>query len=222
MKPARKHLFGTAVGTACISLMAGAAYAATSQFCVKCTDPDQTYLCSVETPNANPSAQGLQLYCIVRTSKEGGHRSCAVDTSSAANCAGQLRTYTFQTPQIPQNARNALNRLRGSQQDSVPDDSLSPQPGGEPKTLIDLTKRSFGASKEGLKNAGEAVGNATGTTTEKVGSAARGVGKGVAKAAGKVGSATKKTGHAVGSAAKTAWDCVKSLFKDCSSSEQEN
>lgn len=192
--------------------------AAAAQYCVRCTDPAQTYICNVETGGGLQNDKGLQLFCIIRTSRDGGHRSCAVDQQAGIGCAGIPKTYTFNAPAIPESVRRAIAKRR---QDATPESGVPPQQGGEPETLIDLTRGAVGASKKSIQNTGEAVGSAAGTTKEKVGQAARGVGKGVAAVTGKVGSATKKTGSAVGGAAKSAWDCVKSLFKDCRSSEPD-
>jgi len=130
-----------------------------------------------------------------------------------------VKSYSFNAPQVPENVRRALAKRRTQGQVNSPDPDTPPQKGGEPETLIEMTRGAVGASKEGIKNSGQAVGTAAGATKHTVGKAARGVGKGVTTAAGKVGSATKKTGSAVGSAAKGAWDCVKSLFKGCGSSQ---
>ena len=199
----------------------GTAGAETRQYCVTCKEPDQTYVCQVDTPHANPSDKGLQLYCIIRTSKDGGHRSCAVQSNSADGCTGPVKTYSFQAPVITPELRSTVDRLRKPNEKKADEQTLPPQKGGEPETLIDLTGRAVRASRKGLSNTGQAVSGATSSTTGKVGKAARGVGKGVTNAAGKVGSATKKTGSAVGSAAKTAYDCLKSLFKECGSKKAD-
>lgn len=204
-----------------IAFVSGAAKADSRQYCVACKDPDQSYVCRVETPHANLSDKGLELYCIIRISKDGGHRSCAVETKSAGICAGPVKTYTFQAPAIPPELKSAVDRLRKSREKNENTSTLPPQKGGEPETLIDMTGRAVKASRKGLSNTGQAVGGAARSTTGTVGKAARGVGKGVTKAAGKVGPATKKTGSAIGSAAKTAFDCVKSFFKECGSKKAD-
>lgn len=204
-----------------ITIAPRAAEAGTQQFCVVCKDPNQTYVCQVDTPHANPSDKGLQLYCIIRISKDGGHNSCAVQSNSADACEGPVKAYAFQAPAIPPQLRATVDRLRKSREKDVNEQTVPLQKGGEPETLIDMTGRAVKASKQGLSNTGQAVGSAVSSTKGKVGKAARGVGKGVTKAAGKVGSATKKTGSAVGSAAKTAYDCLKSLFKECGSKKEE-
>ncbi len=216
-----RSLFSLIAGLLVAAIMSDAAQAESRQYCVACKDPDQTYICQVDTPHTNPSDKGLQLYCIIRTSKDGGHRSCEVQASGADSCAGTLKTYSFQAPTLPPEVRQKVNQLRNSREEKKQEQTLPPQKGGEPETLIDLTGRAVKASRKGLSNTGQAVSGATGSATGKVGKAARGVGKGVTKAAGKVGSATKKTGSAVGGAAKTAIDCLKSLFKECGSKKAD-
>lgn len=204
-----------------MAIGSGAALAGTQQYCVVCKDPNQTYVCQVDTPHANPSDKGLQLYCIIRISKDGGHNSCAVQSNSTVACDGPIKAYAFQAPAIPPKLRATVDRLRKSREKDVDQQTVPPQKGGEPETLIDMTGRAAKASKQGLSNTGQTVGSAASSTKGKVGKAARGVGKGVTKAAGKVGSATKKTGSAAASAAKTAYDCLKSLFKECGSKKEE-
>ena len=191
------------------------------QYCVVCKGPDQTYLCQVNTPLNSSSDKGLQLYCIIKMSKDGGHKSCAVRDDTSEVCTGPTRTYTFQTPAIPPQIKSAVEKIRKSGNDAKDDqETLPKQKKGEPETLIDMTGRAIKASRKGLKNTGQAVSGAASSTTQKVGKVARGAGKGVTKTAKKVGSVTKKTGSAVGNAAKTAFDCIKSLFKDCGSKQE--
>lgn len=208
--------------TLCFSaaaMIAGDVAAETRQYCVTCKDPDQTYVCRVETPLANPNEKGLQLYCIIRTSKDGGHKTCAVSTTDIAECAGPVRTYSFQAPAIPPQMRDAVQRFRKARKTDQPDEGTPQQKGGEPKTLIDMTGRAIKASRQGIKNTGEKISGTASATTGKIGKVVRGAGKGVTKAARKVGSATKKTGAAVGNTAKTAIGCLWSWFRDCGASQ---
>lgn len=167
------------------------------QFCVKCADPNQTYVCQIDTTQPVARADGLQLYCIVQTSKEGGHRSCAVDNTPIGSCAGELKSYTFAAPLAPPGTRATIGQDQQNYT-SDPEAVEAPAPREDkPATLV-------GASRRGIQSTGQAVG-----------SAARGMGN----AAGKVGSATKKTGSAVGGATRRAYDCVRSLFRECGRSE---
>ena len=196
--------------------------AETRQYCVVCDGPAQTYLCQVNTPDDSSGDKGMQLYCIIRVSKDGGHKSCAVKDDASAVCNGPVRTYTFTAPALSPQLRSAAEKIRKSRNGVLDkQETLNENKGGEPKTLIDMTGRAVKASRKGLKNTGQTIGGAASSTTQKVGKAARNAGKGVTKSARKVGAATKKTGSAVGNAAKTAFDCLKSWFKECGSKTEE-
>jgi len=196
--------------------------AETRQYCVVCDGPEQTYLCQVNTPGNSSSDKGLQLYCIIKMSKEGDHKSCAVRNDTSAVCAGPVRTYTLTAPEISPKLRSAAEKIRKSRNRAMDNqETLTEQKSEEPKTLLDMTGRAVKASRKGLKNTRQAIGGATSSTTQKVGKAARGAGKGVTQTTRKVGSATKKTGSAVGGAAKKAFDCLKSWFKECGSKTEE-
>ena len=192
--------------------------AETKQYCVICDGPEQTYLCQVNMPSGSSGDKGLQLYCIIRVSKDGGHKSCAVRDVSSAVCEGPVRTYTLTDSAISPQLRSAAEKIQKSRSGPAGDqDNPIAQRGGEPQTLIDMTGRAVKASRKRLKNTGQAVSGAT----RKVGNAARGAGKGVTKGAKKVGTATKKTGSAVSSAARTAYNCLKSWFKKCGSEPEK-
>ena len=98
---------GLITGLVFAAFASGAAKAEIRQYCISCKGPDQTYLCQVETPNANLGDKGLQLYCIIRTSKDGGHKSCAVQSKISGACDGPVKAYTFQVPAIPTELRSA-------------------------------------------------------------------------------------------------------------------
>lgn len=218
MRTARSIILFLAIAALGLMQLTRSADAGTVQFCVACTEPAQTYVCNVETPHTFQNNTGLQLFCIVRISKDGGHRSCTVDQSKTGNCSDVIKSYSFNAPEIPDGVKRALAKRQQKSSSDTEQMATPPQRGGEPETFIDMTRGAVGASREGLRTTGEAVGSAT----NKVGEAARGVGRGAVSAVGKVGSAGKKTGSAVGGAAKTAWECVRSLFKKCGSSEQRN
>ncbi|MDA7946173.1 MAG: hypothetical protein MPJ78_01710 [Hyphomicrobiaceae bacterium] len=187
--------FALIAGFASFGLVLTPANSEPLQFCVKCVDPSQTYVCRIDTTQQVAPVNGMQLYCMVRTSKEGGHRSCAIDDTPISSCAGPVKSYALSSPNLSPRTREAIERYRNR---AASRGGLPLQGNGEPETLV-------GASKKGLQSTGQAVGGA-----------ARGVGK----AAGKVGSATKKTGSAVGGATRRAYDCVKSLFRECGSSRE--
>ena len=69
------------------------ASAGEAAYCLTCTSPDQTYLCRVTGADARQD-EVSKLYCIVRTTKKGGHASCAA-TGSSENCHGVLKVYKY-------------------------------------------------------------------------------------------------------------------------------
>lgn len=72
-------------------LMATAAGAQQSEFCVTCQGPDATYRCAFEGADASPARPGLQLHCISTLAREGRHASCSIGRATKAPCAGELK-----------------------------------------------------------------------------------------------------------------------------------
>ena len=131
------------------------------QFCVACTEPAKSYVCNVETPHTFQNDAGLQLFCIVRISKDGGHRSCTVDQSNSGKFSDVIKSYSFAAPEIPDGVKRALAKRRQNSSSGAEQMATPPQRGGEPETLIDMTRGAVGASREGLRTTGGAVGAAT-------------------------------------------------------------
>lgn len=184
-----------------VAITAGAsANAGEMTFCVTCTEPTQTYTCNVKTPEADPGARALRLYCIVRTAKEGSHKTCGASLSAASACEGTPKTFTYKGPAIPlalQSKAEKFLKKNQSQGDAAEDGD-----GDKPDTLVKMTTRAVKSSRQGLSSAGSGVRNATRGTTKRVGSAVRGAGQGV------------------GAAARSSYKCVTSLFRDCWSSDE--
>lgn len=179
----------------------GSAHAQTKDFCVVCSDPQQTYLCRVATGRANPPGEALQLYCMVRTAKDGGHKSCAIARNPASACAaGLIKTYSYDGPALPKAVRESRERRRqnADPNKTPPVPSLIPempkQKGGEPDTLVEMTTKT-----------GKKIGRLGKKATKTVGKTARGAGQ-----------IARDAGSTVGRAARFTYDCITSLFRDCS------
>jgi len=196
------------------------ASAGQTDFCVTCSSPERSYLCRVDTPQANPGDEALRLYCIIRTAKDGGHRSCAVSRTPAKVCTGQLKTYSYNGPAIPSSMQSAIrhyreNRNKKDVREQTPAPvQISPeqkpeQKKGPPETLIEMTGRAGHAVKDATGNTGRAIGNIGKKAGKTVSNSAHGAGSAVSNAA-------KKTGSAVGNAARHTYDCIRTLFRDCS------
>lgn len=208
----RATIHGVAAAMIGLSLVPSPARAEMVDLCVACSAPEQTYVCRVNAPRADAGDNALQLFCVVKTAKDGGHASCAVRRETGVPCDGPVRLYTYDGPAIPQslrsNARQAPQRPPGQDDIAIP--AAPPQKGGEPETLVDMTSRAVDAGKGGVKSTGKAVGKAAGGTGRVIGKAGKSAGKQVGKGV-----------RGAKSAARYAYDCVKSFFRNCSGSHDE-
>lgn len=196
----RRIAFRGALGIG-LAVAAGAhAHAGETTFCVTCTEPAQTYTCTVKTPEADPGARALRLYCIVRTAKEGSHKACGVRLSSASTCKGTPKTFTYKGPAIPSALQSRAEKFLKKAEPKA--DAAEDGDDDKPDTLVKMTTRAVKSSRKGLSGAGGGVREATRGTTKRVGGAVRGAGQGV------------------GAAAKTTYNCITSLFRDCWSSDE--
>ena len=203
------------------------AQAGEATYCVTCLAPARTYSCTVKTPKNDPGEKALRLYCMARSAAEGGHDSCAAARDDAAKCQGTHKVYTYKGPDIPPALRSAIEKRIEKQQarsGAAPDQAAN-EPPQKQDTLVDLTSRTLKSTREGaiggaIKNTGKAVGGVAKGTGRVVGKAAKGTGRavsGAARSTGQVvGGAIKSTGQAVGGAAKYTYNCVFSLFRNCS------
>ncbi|MGE0612753.1 MAG: hypothetical protein AB7G34_05555 [Hyphomicrobiales bacterium] len=172
-----------------------AAVAAPANLCVSCSEPAQTYICSVDSPLSNNS-QALQLYCVIKLAKEGNHKSCAVSKDiEPGKCPGTVKAYRYDGPNLPgQLGSGEGNFARTPQTGTTAEDEKS----GPPDTLVEAARAAPGAASRAVRNVGKGAG-------EKVGSAAKGAGH-----------AAKNVGSRIGDAAR----CVTSLFRGCGSSSE--
>ena len=177
----------------------------TSTYCIRCTEPEQTYQCAVTAPAQNADS-ALQLYCIVAIAKDLGHSSCGVRKTAQQACMGRVVTYRYDGPVLQNNSpySSIVKSLTGPSpkaEEKAPDN-------GEPKTLVEFTSRTIKASQKGLANAGKATKDVVTNTGKSISSAAKTVNK-------KVGEAAKSTGSIISNAAKSTIRCIGSLFSDC-------
>ena len=164
-------------------------------YCIKCVNPDETYICRITSSSGQ--SQGKQFLCIVNISKQQGHDSCSV-TAQAGSCSGILVQYEVSgsaEPQIPANPASVR-----------PEETPIPVPqNSEPKTLVEFTKQATKATQSGLKSAGE-------NTTK----AFKNTGKAIKNTGDKIIGFTDDVGSNIKKASKTTWQCLTSLFFNCS------
>jgi len=196
---ARPAAFSFAVLIALASLAnTPSANAANIDYCVTCKGPDETYRCRVQGSGATQS-DALKLYCVVRTAKEGGHASCSAKRAGTG-CVGLMKVYQYDGPALP--ARAAADPRLGQLNERVERDgrAFDEKSGEQPKSLFELGGRAYDASKQGLRNAGSAVG--LGASEPKA-------------AAPPLTPAAQTNKPESKNFARRSYNCVMSLFRDC-------
>jgi len=202
-----------------------AALAADAEYCVTCTNPDQTYRCKITGVGKRPS-DALKLYCVIRTAKEGNHAECKAAAASAA-CNGVAKVYSYDGPSLPQSA-TADPRVRELKQKVEQDRRTFAEPKGDakgeaPKTLFELGGRAVDASAKGLRGARSALGGSSDNPAPN---------PPPVPATGALPAATPappppkpaesvSTATRVKQAARKSYNCVLSLFRHCSEEEVE-
>lgn len=182
-----------------LCLLPSAGQAAETSFCVTCSAPQKTYVCNVRTPTSNPGNKALQLYCMVKTAKDGGHRSCSATRKPTTQCKGTVKNYTFDASGKLPGVRSAVRQYQGRPQIAKPQPPAMPAEPKKPKTLFGMTSDAVKSTGRGVKKTGGAVVKVTKGAGQKVGNA----------------------GSKIGNAARSAFDCVKKLFRSCGKDESE-
>ncbi len=177
----------------------GHARAQNSQdYCIKCTGPDETYVCRIVSDT--PNVRGKKLLCIMNIARENNHDSCTASAQSTG-CSGVLVQYDIS---------GTMPRTGNSQTGATA--PTAPAPASptkttrkkEPETLVEFTKKATLATKKGIKNAGK--------DTKKV---LKKTGKAISKTGSKIKHFTSKVGRNIKKASKTTLKCLTSLFFNC-------
>ncbi len=138
-------------------------------YCVRCVEPEATYLCQVTGTGAEKGDS--RLFCLISLAKRGGHASCALarDVTVAA-CAGTVVTLS----PAASGAGEANQR---------PDDpvAVAPEPPHqqeksskkEPETLVEFTRQLGNNTQKALKKAGKSISKAAKTVGRAVSKAAK-------------------------------------------------
>jgi hypothetical protein len=129
-----------------------AALADEAAYCVRCTGPDQTYVCKVSAGGGKPS-DALKLYCVVRTAKEGHHASCSAESNTPA-CKGVEKVYSYDGP-LPEDfaADPRVKKLTKKIEDQQGAFDKPKSDSKAPKTLVELGGRAVNASRQGWRGA---------------------------------------------------------------------
>lgn len=152
---------------------------AAESVCVRCIGPFAMYVCvppAVKGVSGQFKRRALGFLCTQQIAQANGHQSCQVKLNNDEPCDGP--SFTISAQPSPQ----AGNASKQSAAKPKPRDNSN----SEPKTVVELAKRTAKASKEQLKKTGKAIENAG-----------------------------KKVTGTIKDAAKSTWRCLTSLFTDC-------
>jgi len=162
--------------------------------CVVCNDPGKVYQCTFDTvdvANASPNIRGFHFACIKELAQYGEHSQCAARRNDTIACNGE-----------PYSLKNAQSLYKPEQNDeplaeSAPD-SPTPTKSKKQPTLVDSTSKTY---KKAIDSVGQGYENTKKTVKKGYKSTTKTV---------------KSVGDKINDAAKTTYDCVMSLFSDCS------
>lgn len=150
-----------------VALSAAATAAVGQEYCVACTEPSGLYRCIIE--DARPGvAPSLQVVCISRIAKEGGHGQCAVKRGvTVFECDGIVKRISMaadapaaQPPTapataVPNAAQPAPSSSSGTAAAVSTPPAAGPTPANEPpKTVAEMAKRAKADSDKSMEKAG--------------------------------------------------------------------
>ena len=195
-------LFGMGVA-AIASAIPTPSKAGVAEFCVACKSPNASYRCRLEGSGVTQS-DAFKLYCVVRTSKEGNHASCAAKTNP--KCAGVVKVYTYDGPALPGSVTGdpdlrVLNERVERENRAFEEDSSD-----KPNSLFELGGRAYDASRRGLQGAGAAIGLGAGAQDQET-------------ATPPPPPAVEEPEQPRKNFARRSWDCMVSMFRECGESE---
>lgn len=119
-------------------------YAVAQEYCVACTEPNALYRCVIE--DARPGvASSLQVACISRIAREGGHAQCAVKRGvTVFECDGIVKRISLAAePAQPAAAApsQVASPVPAPVPAAAPSPPVPPQADGPPKTVAEMAKR---------------------------------------------------------------------------------
>ena len=131
------------------------AQAGTVEYCVTCKNPSASYRCRLQGSGVTRS-DAFKLYCVVKTTQDGGHASCAAKKNPG--CNGVVKVYNYDGPTLPGNVANDPRVRQLNERVQQDNQAFGEKRGDQPKSLFELGGRAYDASKRGLQGAGAAIG----------------------------------------------------------------
>lgn len=130
----------TTLAIAALAAAAAPSVAIAQEYCVACTEPSALYRCVID--DARPGvAQSLQVACISRIARDGGHGQCAVKRGvTVFECDGIVKRISLAAEPVPPQAAAAPPVVAPT---PAPAPAAAPPPPADapPKTVAEMAKR---------------------------------------------------------------------------------
>lgn len=153
MSAIRSAIRSTVVSLAALTV--SASFASAQEYCVACTEPNALYRCIID--DARPgTAPSLQVVCISRIAKDGGHGQCAVKRGvTVFECDGVVKRISMaaEPPVAPPASVTATPAPAAPQPATAPPQAANPAD-EPPKTLAEVAKRAKADSDRQMEKAG--------------------------------------------------------------------
>lgn len=176
------------------------ARAGSAEYCVTCKNPNASYRCRLEGSGITQS-DAFKLYCVVRTTKEGNHASCAAKKDP--NCAGVVKVYNYDGPTLPPKVTDDARVRQLNERVERENRAFEDKRGEQPKSLFEMGGRAYDASKRGLQGAGAAIGIGAGAKNQQ------------AAPPPPPPPAAQEAPKPQKNFARRSWDCMTSWFREC-------
>lgn len=151
-----------------VGLLSSAALAQT--VCVRCSEPEQSYSCSLAPMAAAgaPRGRALQFRCVQEIARTYNHGRCRVKEADFGACSGQVHMVTGQPPAIPPAGAQPANKTA-----EVGGDASKPTRQEEPATVVELAKRAASDTQKELNRSAEKVSKTVAKAGKTVSKAAK-------------------------------------------------
>jgi hypothetical protein len=144
----------------------GAAIAQSSSpnVCVTCEGPATAYSCSMEPGAEARSGRGLQIMCIQEIARRYNHASCSVRRNQVGACNGRVHMLPSRRaePTGPNDAA-AATTPKSEPDEGAPKNKVAPK-SSEPKTVLELAKRTADTTEKEIKRSARTVSRAARST----------------------------------------------------------
>jgi hypothetical protein len=153
-------LRGAAFVAAFVLCLPGAviAQSASQNVCVTCEGPATVYSCSLAPEVARRSGRGLSVMCIQEIARRYKHASCAVRRNQVGACNGQV--YMLSSRQAEPSKSNDVVTTTTPY---IKSKQVAPKT-REPKTVVELAKRTAKTTNKEIKRSAEKVSRAARST----------------------------------------------------------